>query len=497
MRITENPIDASKVNFHFDEKRMIKDLISGKNIILNGAINQALYQQLLPILSNNSHVYINGIRTEVKGKLTIVMPVAANTFLPASKIITKNFSIYDYEPSVSEITKTIERFYQLARRLPHKGHGRPSLPQVNYQQLKSMTKAIEDFKLHTHNPIKGLFLYDYPKNSFDYHYLNVLGKYLFRPLDETPARSEKLKSYFETLDIANAQDLQKHVWSVLNCFNGAELNKLFASQPIELLVNDQLELSSVFVKQLWEYIQNSYMTIVATPKQKKSHVEKRLLQLDTLLANPDKHLIILKGGPGVGKSFAVRQLKTKMDFNLYEGTDVQTIKAWLRNPGHLRSILLLDEGNMAKPGTWDFLKGLAQQQKLIYFDGEWYPLTSNHKIIVTSNEEVYSERYHHAFFQHYGETILFKIPEDNYLENEILSKILFPMNLQQHAVSLIAAYNLIQEHNPLFVYSTRDLENLARGFITMASQPERLLNACVAEFAGTIDHTDTRNKFIH
>src|SRR4029078_3756763 len=69
--------EIKQVDDGFDVTKgvLLNALNEGKTVILNGEISLALYQQLLPLLSETPHIYFNGARiTPDKGKLVLVMP---------------------------------------------------------------------------------------------------------------------------------------------------------------------------------------------------------------------------------------------------------------------------------------------------------------------------------------------------------------------------------------------------------------------------------------
>jgi len=238
----------------------------------------------------------------------------------------------------------------------------------------------------------------------------------------------------------------------------------------------------------------------ATTKNANYRTDKQSRQLNTLLKDDNTTLIFVKGAPGIGKSYTIRQLQKNN--NLIVRTGQNEIEAWLNDKSDQPKILLLDEANMSKPGTWNFLKGLSRDGREVYYQGKVYPLDGRHKIIITGNSEIEPNRYYHAFFQQYGETIYYKAQSELFLKEIILKPILVTGNqyCELTVNMLIYAYNLIHQYNPFLTVSIRDLQSLACRFLCLLASEKSvkvaLGRACVGEFAGAIFDRNKRQNFI-
>lgn len=471
--------DPSKVEFNLEEQSLLKAIRAGHQIILKGDISSDLYKQLIPMLSAHPYLYINGERIALKrGQVIAVMNNSAK-----EKMIFPHYSEYQYGlkdyllafPDDQQHIKNIYEFFSWAQKLPLTGLGRPDKLAYSHERLTRMLHDLKHSPLHKQNPIKGNILYDYPKGSEDYCYLNVIGKLLFHRKDEKPAfRPEKMERLLA--------DPNRNLWRILNCFNGSALVNIFGENWRDNIVlhEGMPTLSSKAMEIFRRQIMKKFITSTREHKlpSYSSHYKKREWQLKTLLEDKNTPLIILKGPPGVGKTYTINQLKKKHAY--YEGEN--NIQKWLADSSNKIKILFLDEANMKNPGTWDFLKNINPSPK--------------HKILLAVNPETYPGRYYHSFFQHYGETISFKMPDRHFLDKQYLETILKPKKLEKYSKALLDAYDLIQKYNPHFAYSHRDLENVAKRLIVLAKEKSGVLEACIEEFALTIQDPKVRQAFI-
>ena len=495
------------MSFTYERKEMLKSLVAGRSVILNGEINQVLYQQLLPLLyPGQSQLFYNGEPVTIEGSLHLVMPHQAKELLAPGEYAAKDYSCEDYRRAFpaeqQELISKIETFYHHARQLQHTGLGQPEPPVLNYQALNRLVRALTTASsrhLHQSNPVKGLLHYDYPKKSRNYAYLNVMAKSLFAPehLKEQD-RSRKLARFVHKHKIKTREDVIRYSWELANCCDLQTARSLFFS------TKDQV-ISTAGIDQLCTIIK-PFQQSVTEPSPKKSAGHKAAAQLRELLHDEYTHAIFLKGEPGSGKTHNIRSLKKELPKGHYhKGTD--QITAWLEAipQGKDPIILHLDEANMELPGSWDLFKGLFRKDASIYYQGKSYPLKPQHKVIFTGNSESLPGRYFHDFFRQYAETLHFAMPLESWIKENFILKELRDLKIHpdKHDIvssQLLWAFYHINDYNPHLEISLRDINSLLRRFALLTlsiNQPEEAARqTCLSEFAAAIPNIAKRRQFI-
>ena len=164
--------------------------------------------------------------------------------------------------------------------------------------------------------------------------------------------------------------------------------------------------------------------------ERPDSLKERFEATVTALLNAPGAMLI--GLPGVGKSFTVKEVckdprlgytdKEIMDpFTV--GPDIMIediedkLEAWAKLPNG--GVLIVDEGNLAKRGFWEFLRGLSSSKPHIWIKGKRYTLTSRHKVIFTGNPYTFAGRQRHAFI----DDVLITVPFET-LSREDYKKII-------------------------------------------------------------------------
>ncbi len=141
---------------------------------------------------------------------------------------------------------------------------------------------------------------------------------------------------------------------------------------------------------------------------------------------------------------------------------------------------------------------------MIYYKGVYYTLSPEHKIVFSGNFETYPNRFFHRFMQEYAETIIFSMPLDAWIQEQIIAPILQPLALsvefnQKVGTELLWAFNHIKDFNPLIEVSLRDVKALAQRFVLhyrRSQEPEAAIRlACSQEFSPGISDAVSRDSF--
>ena len=481
---------GEKIKFSSNTHDIAKTLQNKHNIVLVGEISQQLSNELSTLLEKKPY-YIDreNNRVNLNGKLTLVLP--NNHDLSLNKIKNCEFNIDDYPLNNDDIIhlNKIKEFYRLANKALS-----TTLP-ISYQLLRTMIDRLKNPILHPHNPIKGLMLYNYPKNSDEYALLNIIAKYTFTPDMQVPINQARLSTLINQLKEKSIGELNlnQSYYRILNCFAGKALKYLIGDNIEDIFDRTSRpdEINNRFLDACEKFYQSA-----PAPIRHKNPIDQLLALLDQ-----DIPLIILKGPPGVGKSYTVRQIQNlKSDIVLFDGTSA--IEAWLSPAANGETkALLLDEANMALPGTWDFLKGLSLDKKTLLYKGKFYQLSDNHKIIAAVNPEDYPGRHQHAYFQHYGETLYFKPGDKQFLEQNIIGNLLQANGLNaSESEFFYQIYELYIQHQPYRAISIRDLEAFTSRVCALVKTGhhanQALYEASINEFGFSINNKEQRENFI-
>ena len=469
-----NKGDSTKIKYIYEPKPLLKALLEERDVVLVGDIPEPLYQQLLPFLSPTEPrlICLNGKFKQIKGRLIVVMPKNEERLYPLECFAQRNYSLQDYRDKFpKKHVERIEKFYYFAEKLPKK-------ISFSYQLMKRMCVTLDAFenkdekhKPHPHNPLKRLSLND--------DYLKVIGKMIFRPDDSFPVRHDKLVRLISQykIDIQKESEVREHVWKLLNCYSGAELfTKLFSRNIQANLVEpnrDYPALTPTCFATFYEYLKQELLKPVPEKKISTEEKSKQTQQMFGFLGSARSSMLMLAGPAGVGKSFTLDELRLDKEHHIcFEGPDA--IQNWEndKTPGKIK-LLILDEANMALPGTWDSLKDKVD---------------AAHKVVFLGNPEKYAGRFSHDIMQHFADLIYFEIPKRNKLD-PIVRKKLDKFSAPDICSVFIEAFYLAWKLNPTFIYSIRDIKNsINRFLVAQKSNPPTIDEAIAAvlnEYSGT------------
>lgn len=512
----------NSVYFNSELKQPFLDLIEGKTVILEGALSIPLYQALYPLIHGQKNIRINGNEFTIKGRLLIVLSDNQTKQFSLQEAARHQSSLQDYREHIPTADQAIFdqliKFYEIARKISLTGMGRPPHLDYHYERLLSSIRAIKKQR-HVHNPLKNVFHYDFPKQSKEYAYFAVVSKWFFAKDDSSPMNHLRLKKLIGNMKEAELRNqLTSNPWHILNCFRGKALCALLDKHWDDILLktsNGFPILSTASIEQIIIAINEDALkrtfditlaptttaaTLTTTLSTSAHPLETRATQqLRQILNDPTSRIIFLKGEPGVGKTYTVRHLKKEL--NLKKCEFPKELLKWLTYPATDKTpVLLVDEANLLAPGSLDFLKGLARGD--IYHDGKRYPLSDKHKIILTGNPEHFPGRHYHDFIRDQAVTIYVKPPTVEFLRALLNSQLatLPASRLESSITALIDIYHAIQQFNPAYLYSLRDLENVSTRFLLCINKEKdyakALYLAARHEFFGNFIDLKQRDQFM-
>ncbi len=473
--------DSGKIEFEYSSCVVMDDLIKGRSIILNGAMSLLLYQQLLPYLYPNlARFDQNGKEVKLKGQLICVMPLECRDDYPYQYIQIEQITVDRYLELLPEadieFAHKIMYLFKLAAGLNHRGIGQPPVPVLTYRRLTAMIARMKDESLqsvHLENPIKGLFHYDYPKNSDNYAFLAVVSKYCFAPESgDKSIHVQKWSRLRKARGIHTLADLEKHVWKALNCCYGKTLRALVGNS-----LDTVIQIEKGRPKLIDAHLAKKLFGILCSEEAKEkievmpSH-HKQTQQLQTLFYHQATRAIFLKSKPGTGKSHQTRELRSQLPDGHYFKGIMQLDECLSADPQNDRPIVNApDEVNMELPGTLDVFKGFFRNGPM-HYRGQYYRAKSQLKFVGSGNPESYPNRFFHLFLQEYAETVLFELPRtewlrENIVEVELQASEFSTEEKNQISEKLLWAFFNIKEYEPHCEISLRDLRSLVQRFLVV------------------------------
>ncbi len=476
-RLHDKRTTEGKALFSYEPHAVLYGLINGATIILNGQVSPLLYQQLLPFLYPKiSRVFQNGLEVEPEGRLICVIPSKGQEQLRLED---------------QEIVKKIELLFHFAQQLNHHDLGQPPLPVLTNRRLKAMIARLNDQSLrliHRENPIKGLFNYDYPKQSENYAFLNVVAKYLFGPADDDSEKYRHVK----------CEPLSD--WQVMNHCSGSTLRKLLG-EPLEKAIKFKHGKAILCDETLVSTVRHR----LSKAPTKTSTTYKPSENFKTLVKSENTIAIFQKGLPGTSKSHELRELqKTLGPGHFFRG--LSQCSRWLATkPVNEQPVIInLEEVNMLAPGMLDRFKGMTRDNRLMYEEGKYYVPTPLHKILGNGNPETFPNRYFHSFLSEYSETVFYTLPHDESIKHQIIvpilddSKLNIP-NKDEVIERLLLAFHHMKKFEAHREISLRDIISLVKRFVLIYRQLQNIEEAIQKtlwhEFGHSIRDAQKREEY--
>lgn len=195
----------------------------------------------------------------------------------------------------------------------------------------------------------------------------------------------------------------------------------------------------------------------------KKHADPMKRREDRILSELKLSRYLFAAGPsGVGKStYLINKLKDE-NRDVYIGID--NIQQWLSADKHKERILFIDEANLENPDKLRLLEGLFNKTPGILLDGQFHPLSPNHKIVFAGNYQNFAGRLQHELMARHGQVFSFKEMPDEVLQDIIITpalKLLLPDisvdNLESVVKSLLDIYHYTNSNLPNHPMTPRNL----------------------------------------
>jgi hypothetical protein len=373
-------------------------LASQETIVLIGTLNGHVTRQILPLLAESGPKAMYNAQGQVQpitGQL--VWCASRSQMLPVVPNLCINYTIAEYHSYFLKLSQKLDeaasqqitQWFRWVQKLAHSGTAMPNAAlQLTYrswhQLYQHLTNPLAQ-QIHAQNPLKML-LYDYQHGSEVYCFLNVAAKIHFAKLKDT-----RREDYFVRSKVHMAPN---YSWAKLNAYSG---NMLQRELPTLEYLDQQLDWKSCPPKLLkYESVATALAAANADEKLSKqaTHLDKPQWLVEWFLQQDQWRIAFLKGEFGLGKTHFIRNIVAKQCL-LHE-----TIISWLQEkyvPGGKIPLLLLDECNLQPEGQYDFLFGLATGQ--VFYQGQFYEISPQHKAIATGNLEYYPDRYYHQLLR--------------------------------------------------------------------------------------------------
>lgn len=144
--------------------------------------------------------------------------------------------------------------------------------------------------------------------------------------------------------------------------------------------------------------------------------------------------IYLTGHTGVGKSTFVEKYLASENTRVYIGES--QIRAWALDQSKGRKILFLDEANLTAR-QWSEIEGLFNDPPGILIDGNWMPLSPEHKVIFAGNPLNYGgERKMASLFERHGNALVFEPLPPEFIHENILKPVFAGTELEDKSLAV-------------------------------------------------------------
>jgi hypothetical protein len=365
--------DEDKKRFYFEEtkKALLTLLENNENVILKGTFSPELADALAPLLLQR----LSGTTFEATPKATFeAKSVAKSEATSEAKSVAKSESTSE---AISEA----------------KSVATPKAKSVATPKATSEVKPLP--------PQGRLVLLTSQQNAF-----NVL------PCEQQKKLTiDDKKAYLKAKGYKELKNIEPSLWETASC---SQLEAHCLSDDPWVGMRDLPK--TIMIQGPCNFKKSKQVA--------EAFTQKRLTSLNQVLASSPYAFIT--GLTGIGKSTFIQQdylkdLKSK-NGRLYQGES--TLEEWARDKAEGSKILFIDEANLSSR-QWSEFEGLFQDPPGILIDGNYYPLSKEHKVIFAGNPVSYGdERMLASLFNHHGNAVLFEPMPLESIYHSILTPIL-------------------------------------------------------------------------
>ena len=197
-------------------------------------------------------------------------------------------------------------------------------------------------------------------------------------------------------------------------------------------------------------------------EQAQLFVKQRIKAFETAIQYTP--FVFFTGLTGVGKTTFVTQILKNKGYRIHEGKN--NLSHWINDYHPGPKILFLDEANL-DPSQWSIFEGLFNAPPGILYNGTYFLLSNEHKVVFAGNPLNYGAgRQLARLFSRHGSALQFEPLSPSFIYENIIKPVFFGTILedesQEIAQKILAVYQYICEHslNEVLI-SPREIKTMA------------------------------------